>query len=130
MMTSDPQLRTERLTQLQRALASEREGLDRDLLSAFVTAVFTELPDAFVLHPTPEALARRMVEAFDFVVHTVPPAFQMYKSAPGLHVAGRNPDTEDVTVLETHTPHVPFIFESLKSYFQQQGLRVLSSIHP
>src|SRR5262245_57173643 len=130
MMTRDPQLRTERLDQLHRALATERAGFDQDLLSAFVTAVFVELPDAFLLDPTPEALARRLLEAFNFVVHTVPPAFQMYKNAPGLHVEARNPDTEDVTILQTHTPHVPFIFESLKSYFHQQGLRVLSSIHP
>ena len=32
--------------------------------------------------------------------------------------------------MQTHTPHVPFIFESLKNYFQQQGVRVFSAIHP
>src|SRR6185295_19134367 len=75
-------------------------------------------------------LAARIAEAYRFVVHTVPPANQVYRGAPGLHVAARNPDDEDVTVIETHTPHVPFIFESLKNCLQQQGLRVFSAIHP
>ena len=71
---------------------------------------------------------------------TMPPAVQLYKGLPGLHVAVRNPDdaeaaaprrsTHEVTIVETHTPDAPFIFESLKNYFQKEGLRVFSAIHP
>ena len=128
MISSDPRFRTERLEALREALVDLKAG-DRDLPAAFVDAVFPELPDGFVLSE-PSELAGWIADAYDFVVHTVPPAFQVYRGAPGLHVRVRNPDDEDVTVVDTHTPHVPFIFESLKNYFQQQGLRVISAIHP
>ena len=69
----------------------------------------------------------------------MPPAVQLYKGLPGLHVAVRNPDdaearaegsTHEVTIVETHSPDAPFVYESLKNYFQKEGLRVFSSIHP
>ncbi len=127
---SDPQLRAGRLAELQRVVVTQGQVADRELLQAFVSAIFPELPDAYVLRPEPGDLARHIIEAFRFVVHTVPPPFQVYRGAPGLHVEARNPEHEEVTVVETHSAHVPFIFESLKNYFQQQGLRVFSAIHP
>jgi glutamate dehydrogenase len=130
MISSDPQLRADRLTDLQQALTAQPDPADRELLHAFVAAIFPELPDAFVLRPELPDLAKRIAEAYRFVVHTVPPAIQVYRGAPGLHVQARNPDDEEVTIVETHTPHVPFIFESLKNCFQKQGLRVFSAIHP
>ena len=36
----------------------------------------------------------------------------------------------EVTIVESHSPDAPFIFESLKNYFQKEGLRVFSAIHP
>jgi NAD-specific glutamate dehydrogenase len=36
----------------------------------------------------------------------------------------------DTTIVETHTPDAPFIFDSLKNYFRKAGLRVFSAIHP
>jgi glutamate dehydrogenase len=130
MITSDLQLRASRLAELHQALAAAPDSSDRELRQAFVTAIFPDLPDALVLRPDVTDVVERVNEAYGFVVHTLPPAFQVYRGAPGLHVAARNPDDEDVTVVETHTPHVPFIFESLKNYFQKQGLRMLSAIHP
>jgi glutamate dehydrogenase len=130
MISSDPHLRANRLAELQQALDKTAHA-EPQLLKSFVTAIVPELPDAFVLRSPVADLARRIVDAYTFVVETMPPAFQSYRGAPGLHVDARNPDDdEDVTVVQTHTPHVPFIFESLKNYFQQQGLRLFAAIHP
>ena len=97
------------------------------------------MPDSLALHLPPAAQAARIRRYFEFVARTMPPAFQLYKGLPGLHVAVRNPDeaeaaadgaTHAVTIVETHTPDAPFIFESLKNYFQKEGLRVFSAVHP
>ena len=61
----------------------------------------------------------------------MPPPDQLYKGLPGLHVSVQNrPGDDDATIIETHTPHVPFVFESVKNYVQRQGLRVFSAIQP
>ena len=98
-----------------------RTSGNEELLSAFVAAIFPDLPEPMVEQSDPAPLARSIATAFEFVVQTVPPPVQAYRGAPGLHVAAHNPVDEEVTVVQTHTPHVPFIFESLKNYFQQQG---------
>ena len=85
----------------------------------------------------------RLYEQFRFVVREMPPPQQLYKGLPGLHVAAHNPDPAtwvsagpanglptEITVVETHTPDAPFIFESLKNYFRKAGLRVFSAVHP
>jgi len=36
----------------------------------------------------------------------------------------------DTTIVETHTPDAPFIFDSLMNYFRKAGLKVFSAIHP
>jgi hypothetical protein len=97
---------------------------------AFATTVFPELPDTVALRLDSAALAADLRDYFHFVVHTMPPPDQLYKGLPGLHVAVRNrPGDDDATIIETHTPHVPFVFESVKNYIQRQGLRVFSAIH-
>ena len=70
----------------------------------------------------------------------MPPAHQLYKGLPGIHVSVHNPGEEEAralgggsglpletTLVQTHTPDKPFIFESLKNYLQKQGLRVFSA---
>ena len=129
MITADPQLRASRFREVIQAL--EAEGHDRDLRLAFASAVFPELPDAVALRLGGAALAVELGEYFQFVAQTMPPPEQLYKGLPGLHVAVRNrPGDQDATIVETHTPHVPFIFESLKHYFQRKGLRVFSAVRP
>ena len=74
---------------------------------------------------------------------SIPPEHQLYRGLPGIHVTVRNPDEaeeaatgsisghyHEVTIVETHTPDAPFIFESLKNFCQREGLRVFSAIHP
>ena len=139
MITADPQQRVSTLHSIIAILDSTASPEDRDLLRAFVPVVYERMPDSLALKLSPDALAERISGNFRFVARTMPPAFQLYKGLPGLHVSVRNPaDAEDaatgatseVTIVETHTPDAPFIFESLKNYFQQEGLRVFSAIYP
>jgi glutamate dehydrogenase len=126
----DPHLRQLRHDELLRALSGMSGIASHELLTPFVSAILPELPDGLTVATEAASLPRSVAEAFTFVVLTVAPPFQVYRGAPGLHVAARNPVDGEVTVVETHTPHVPFIFESLKNYFRRQGIRVVSSIHP
>jgi glutamate dehydrogenase len=143
MITADPQRRAAALDEIQHILASEGPPDDRELLQEFAPVVFAAMPDTLALRlPAPE-LARRIRQYLNFVAHTVTPAFQLYKGLPGLHVAVHNPSDDEepigrpvdggpheVTIVETHSPDAPFIFESLKNYFQKEGLRVFSAVHP
>jgi hypothetical protein len=92
---------------------------------------------------SPPAVAARLREHFRFVAREMPPSHQLYKGLPGIHVSVWNP-TEDearalgggaglpleTTIVQTHTPDRPFIFDSLKNYLQKSGLRAFSAIHP
>jgi glutamate dehydrogenase len=139
MITADPQRRVSILSSIIDILAREASPEDRDLLLQLAPVVYKEMPDSLALRLPPEALAARIQGVFRFVARTMPPALQLYKGLPGLHVVVRNPDdsgalaqgsTHEVTIVETHSPDAPFIFESLKNYFQKEGLRVFSAIHP
>ncbi|MBI5506796.1 MAG: NAD-glutamate dehydrogenase, partial [Deltaproteobacteria bacterium] len=90
------------------------------------------------------AVAARLRSHFAFIAREMPPAYQLYKGLPGIHVRASNPGEREArgigggtsglpietTVVETHTADVPFIFESLKNYFQKAGVRVFVAIHP
>ena len=139
MITADPQQRVSTLQNIIAALDRDASADDRDLLREFAPVVYERMPDVLALKLSPEALADRIRANFQFVARTMPPAFQLYKGLPGIHVVVRNPDeaeaeaagaTSEVTIVETHTPDAPFIFESLKNYFQKEGLRVFSAIYP
>ena len=139
MITADPQQRVSTLQNIIAVLDRDASAEDRDLLREFAPVVYERMPDVLALRLSPEALAERIRENFRFVARTMPPAFQLYKGLPGIHVVVRNPDeaeaeatgaTSEVTIVETHTPDAPFIFESLKNYFQKEGLRVFSAIYP
>ncbi|HEY7055373.1 MAG TPA: hypothetical protein VH458_02550, partial [Vicinamibacterales bacterium] len=139
MITADPQQRVSTLQNIIAALDRSVPAEDRELLREFAPVVYERMPDVLALKLSPDALAARIRWDFQFVARTMPPAFQLYKGLPGIHVAVRNPDeaeaaatgaTSEVTIVETHTPDAPFIFESLKNYFQKEGLRVFSAIYP
>ncbi len=123
---------------LARANASDD---DRPLIEALVPAVFDQIPDSLALRLSAETLASRMASSLQFIAHTMPPEVQLYKGLPGLHVSVHNPPDDspingvdgrpgEVTIVETHTPDAPFIFESLKNFFNNEGLRIFSAIHP
>ncbi len=142
MITADPRQRQLRLDQIREILERNASPEDRELLTAFAPVVFAETPDRLALSLSPPALAARIQEHFRFVAREIPPATQLYKGVPGIHVAARNPEAagasaqaggglpSEVTVVETHTLDAPFIFESLKNYFRKAGLRVFSAVHP
>jgi glutamate dehydrogenase len=143
MITADPHKRSVRLAEISAILVRVAAPEDRDLLLSFAPVLYAEMPDRIALNLPVEALAARIQEHFRFVVREMPPAFQLYKGLPGLHVCARNPgDAEaraygaggglplETTIVETHSLDAPFIFESLKNYFQKAGLRVFSTLHP
>ena len=143
MITVDPARRAALLADIQQRLSQDAAPEDRDRLLAFAAVVCPEMPDAMALQLEPGALATRIAGYFRFVAKSIPPEHQLYRGLPGIHVSVRNPDEaeeaatgsasghyHEVTIVETHTPDAPFIFESLKNFFQNEGLRVFSSIHP
>jgi glutamate dehydrogenase len=142
MITQDPQRRAERLKELHEILGREAPAEDRALLLQFAPVVFAEIPDRIVFGLSPVVLAKRVAEHFHFVARQIPPAIQLYKGLPGIHVAAHNPASDpagaaegagipaETTVIQTHTVDAPFIFDSLKNYFRKAGLRMFSAVHP
>ena len=143
MITADPQHRVSTLAEIQQLLATACDPDDRELIASFAPVVYAEMPDSMALRLPAPALAARIRAYFRFIARTMPPAFQLYKGLPGIHVVVRNPDdaeeaacggadggAHEATIVETHTPDAPFIFESLKNYFRKAGLRVFSTVHP
>src|SRR5688500_5759783 len=140
MITADPTKRAQILDEVQRIVSDTAPEADRDLRRAFAGVVLAEMPDSVVFRLPAAALAARLGEYFRFVAHTMPPEVQLYRGLPGLHVAVRNADDaedramaghdggpHEVTIVETHTPDAPFIFESLTNFFKNEGLRVFSA---
>ncbi|MPY90886.1 MAG: hypothetical protein GEU99_23600 [Luteitalea sp.] len=143
MITGDPQRRAVILREVLDILRREASADDRDLLCDFSPIVFAEMPDLLALRLPAPALAARLQHYFTFVARTIPPETQLYRGLPGIHVMVRNPaeadavrmgdvdgGPHDTTVVDVHIPDAPFLFESLKNYFQRKGLRVFSTIHP
>jgi len=143
MLTSDPNRRAVRFAELTAVLQTEAAAEDREALLALATVFFAETPDRVALELPAAALAARMHSHFRFIAREIPPAYQLYKGLPGIHVRVHNPDEAEAreigggkglpvetTVIETHTVDAPFIFESLKNYLHKAGLRVFSAIHP
>jgi glutamate dehydrogenase len=143
MHTTDPQQRALRLAEIEEILSREAAPEDRDLLVSFGRAFLAEYPDRMMLGLTPGVVASRVADHFRFFVKEMPPAHQLYKGLPGIHVVARDADDSvmdrtlhgkvlphETTIVETHTIDAPFIFESLKNYFRKSGIRVFSAIHP
>jgi glutamate dehydrogenase len=143
MITADTARRAAILQEIRQRLEHDASPEDRELLLAFLAVVYPEIPDAISLHLDAKELAARLKTYFHFVARTMAPEHQLYRGLPGIHVAVHNPDAaeealagsasghhREVTIVETHTPDAPFIFESLKNFLQKEGLRVFSAIHP
>jgi glutamate dehydrogenase len=143
MIHGDPQQRAARLAEVMDILGREAPEADRGLLLALAPVVFAEMPARLALDLSASVVARRLHAHFRFVAREMPPSHQLYKGLPGIHVSVRSPEPDEAralgggaglpletTLVETHTPDRPFIFESLKNYLQKQGLRVFSVVHP
>ena len=143
MITADPHRRAATFDEVCRILERQGPSEDHERLVAFARVAFAEMPDAMALTLEPPALAARLAGYFQFVTSKMPPEHQLYRGLPGIHVVVRNPSNEEeaatgsasghhheTTIVETHLPDAPFIFESLKNFFQKEGLRVFSAVHP
>ena len=144
MLTTEPQQRGARLDEVMDVLRRLAPPEDRDLVLSLAPVVLHEMPDRLAIGLPVPAVAARLLAHFRFVAREIPPPIQLYKGLPGIHVAARVLSEADAvamgagysglpiecTMVETHTPDTPFIFESLKNYFRKSGLRIFSAIHP
>lgn len=143
MMKVSPDERAHKLDEILDVLRRTKASEDWDLLSSFIPVVFASLPDWMALGIPASELAERLWDNFLFFARELPPPTQLYRGLPGLHVVVRHSaEAEslhsvegksipmDTTIVETHTPDAPFIFESLQNYFRKASLRVFSAIHP
>src|SRR5262245_26482217 len=92
MITADPERRAARLAEVMDLLGRRAGAEDRELLLAFAPVVFAETPDRIALRLSAEALAARLQDQFTFVAREMPPATQLYRGLPGIHVSVRNPE--------------------------------------
>jgi len=144
MITSEPQqvgLRLEEVLDILRRITPPE---DQALVLALAPVLFRDMPERLLRGLPAAALAGRLLAHFRFIARDIPPATQLYKGLPGIHVSAKALSEADAvamgagyaglpiecTVVETHTVDTPFIFESLKNYFRKAGLRVFSAIHP
>ena len=143
MVHGDPQQRSARLAEVTEILKREAQPEERELLLSLAPILFGGMPARLALDLPAPAVAARVLLHFRFVAREMPPGHQLYKGLPGIHVSVRNPSEEEAralgggaglpletTIVETHTPDRPFIFDSVKNYLQKCGLRVYSAIHP
>jgi glutamate dehydrogenase len=143
MAHGDPRQREARLAEVTELLGRQAAPEDRELLLAVAPVLFAEMPDRLALELPAATVAARLRDHYRFLAREMPPAPQLYKGLPGIHVSVRTPSDDEAraigggsglplesTLVETHTPDKPFIFESLKNYLQKQGLRVFAAIHP
>jgi glutamate dehydrogenase len=143
MVQGDPKQRARRLAEVIEILRRDSPPEDRELVLALAPIAYASMPAQVALELSPDAIAARVRTHLRFVAREIPPSHQLYKGLPGIHVAVWNPTEEqaralgagdsvplETTVVETHAPDRPFLFDSLKNYFQKAGIRVYSTIHP
>jgi glutamate dehydrogenase len=136
--------RSGRLAQVLDVLKREAPAEERELVLTLAPILFAGMPARIGLGMPPEVIAARILRLhYPFIAREMPPAHQLYKGLPGIHVGATNLSEDDsrrigggaglpleTTILRTHTPDRPFIFDSLKNYLQKSGLRVYAAFHP
>ncbi len=143
MIRVSPEEKNRKLEEVLEHLKRTRPDEDWEILSSFGRVVYASLPDWMALGIQTSILADRIWDNYRFFVKELPLPTQLYRGLPGLQVVVRHSvEAEslhtvrgksipmDTTIVETHTPDAPFIFDSLKNYFRKAGLRVFSAIHP
>ncbi len=133
-----------RLAQVLEILAREAPAEERELVSSLAPILFEDMPPRIGLGLPPDVVAARILKLdYPYIAREMPPAHQLYKGVPGIHVTATNLSEAEsraigggsgipleTTILRTHTADRPFIFDSLKNYLQKAGLRVYAAFHP
>ena len=143
MISVSPEEKEQKLHEILAHLKETKGDEDWNLLEAFTRVVYAGLPEWMPRGISAADLAERIWDNFRFFVHELPPPTQLYRGLPGLHIVVRHSAEKEslhtvqdkaipmeTTIVETHTPDAPFIFNSLMNYFRKAGLRVFSAIHP
>jgi glutamate dehydrogenase len=143
MAQGDPRQRSARLAEVTEILKRDAPPEDRELLLDLAPVFFAGMPARLALELPAAVVAARLLLHFRFVAREMPPAHQLYKGLPGIHVSVSSPSEDEAralgggaglpvetTILQTHAADRPFLFDSLKNYLQKAGLRVYSAIHP
>jgi glutamate dehydrogenase len=143
MITHDSRKRTQVLSQVMDIINQKPASDNKDLLLSLAPIILAETPDLILFKLQPDFLAEQMLEHFHFIVHKLPPSIQLFKGPPGIHVSVYNPDEAEAqatgagaglplesTVIRIHMLDAPFLFESLKNYFNKAGLRIFFALHP
>ena len=92
MITADPQRRVSTLARILDHVGRTAPDADRDLLLALAPVVYGDMPDRLALRLSPEMISARLAGTSASSRATMPPAVQLYKGLPGIHVTVRNPD--------------------------------------
>ena len=136
--------RTARLEQVLEILKREAPPEERELVLQVAPILFAGMPPRIGLAMPADVVATRILKLhYPYIAREMPPAHQLYKGLPGIHVTATNPSEAEsraigggqglpleTTILRTHTADRPFIFDSLKNYLQKSGLRVYAAFHP
>ena len=143
MLSVSAEEKARKLDEILEHLEKTRPDENWELLESFARVVYDGFPEWMAERISAADVAERLWDNFRFFVKELPPPTQLYRGLPGLHVIARHSREEeslhtvggkamlmDTTIVETHTPDAPFIFDSLMNYFRKAGLRVLSAIHP
>ena len=143
MLHVDSNERATQIAKILEVIKREAPADDRELVLSLAPILLPEMPPRIVEMP-PEVVATRILKLhYPYIAREMPPAHQLYKGVPGIHVSATNLSEDEsraigggnalpleTTILRTHTADRPFIFDSLKNYLQKSGLRVYAAFHP
>ncbi len=144
MVHGDPHQRTARLAEVTEILKREAPPEDLELLLSLAPIFFADMPARLALDLPAAVVAARLAAPLPLRGDArCPRRTSSTRACPASTSRSATPREEEAralgggaglpletTIVETHTPDRPFIFDSLKNYLQKQGLRVFSAIHP
>jgi len=131
MIPADPDQRQSHYSAVVGILGRRAGKEERELLRSFASVICFEAPDRFALTLPAEALAERIYRQFRFVTATIPPATQLYKGLPGIHVSVRNPGEDEAAEEEVQAALASvgnLIRSCLRTNFYQRPERPVISI--
>jgi hypothetical protein len=95
MVQGDPQQRASRLAEVTEVLKRDAPPEERDLVLALAPILFSGMSARVALELPASAVAARILFHGRFIVREMPPAHQLYKGLPGIHVSVSSPSEEE-----------------------------------